>query len=55
MSNDNIKTSNHTQLGKGDVDDAVSQGTTWIVKGSAADDMQSDGSYMQRVGANNDM
>jgi len=33
----------------------VSQGTTWIVKGSAADDMQSDGSYMQRVGGNNDM
>ena len=51
-SNDNIKTSNHTQLGKGDDDDAVSQGTTWIVKGSAADDMQSDGSYMQRVDGN---
>lgn len=36
-------------------DDAVSDGTTWIVKGGNQDDMQSEGSYMVRVGAKDDM
>jgi uncharacterized protein YodC (DUF2158 family) len=32
----------------------MSQGTTWMVKGGANDDMQSEGSYMVRAGGQND-
>lgn len=46
-----MEKSNMTFLGKGDADETMSQGTTWIVKGG--DDMKSEqSSYMVRGGAN---